>query len=346
MKVLKNSKILITGSAGFIGFHLAKFFLSQNIEVFGVDGMTDYYDINLKAKRNKILKTYKNFTFFEFMIEDKDKFKKICLAHKPEVIIHLAAQAGVRYSLKNPEAYMCSNLNGFFNVLESAKIVKPKHLIIASTSSVYGSNKSIPFKELDMTDSSLSFYAATKKANEVMSHSYSYNYKIPTTVLRFFTVYGPWGRPDMALFKFTRSILSNEPIEIYNNGEMKRDFTYIDDLIKSIALLINKSPKITNEWNKKYNLDSLSKDAPWRVVNIGNSDPVNLMDYIETLERVLGRRAKKKFLEMQPGDVKITSSSTELLEQLIGFKPNTPILKGIEKFVEWYHNYNSTYKLH
>ena len=342
MTFKNKSKILITGSAGFIGFHLAKFFLDKDIEVLGVDGITDYYDINLKIERNKILKKYKNFKFFKFMIENNAKLEKICFKHKPNFIIHLAAQAGVRYSFENPKVYVKSNLDGFFNILEIAKNIQPKHLIIASTSSVYGSNKSMPFKEVDITDSSLSFYAATKKANEVMSHSYSYNYKIPTTVLRFFTVYGPWGRPDMALFKFTKSILSDQSIEIYNHGKMKRDFTYIHDLIKSISLLLEKYPKISSKRNIRFDLDSISDVAPWRVVNIGNSKPINLMNYIETLEKVIGKKAKKKFLGMQPGDVKTTSSSTKLLEQLTGFKPNTSILEGIKDFFEWYKKYYNT----
>ena len=273
------------------------------------------------------------------MLEDTEALNKICLKFKPKIIIHLAAQAGVRYSFQNPEAYVKSNLLGFFNILEIARKLSISHLLLASTSSVYGSNLLTPFNEKDKADLQLSFYAATKKSNESMSHAYSYNYKIPTTVLRFFTVYGPWGRPDMALFKFTKSILSDEPIDIYNFGKMKRDFTYIDDLVKSISLLIDKAPKELRKRKTLYKNDSISNVAPWRIVNIGNSKPVDLIKYVETLEKTLGKKSKKNYMKMQMGDVKETFSNTDLLKELTGFRPNKLLSEGIKEFVKWYLTY-------
>ncbi len=339
MSIKKNTKFLITGTAGFIGFHLARTLLEKKFSVLGIDGLTNYYDVRLKKNRHDILKKYSNFQACEIMIQEKRNLDQICLKFKPNVIIHLAAQAGVRYSLVNPRTYMSSNLDGFFNILEIAKKLNPSHFILASTSSVYGANKSIPFQEIDKSDLQLSFYAATKKANEVLSHTYAYNYKIPTTILRFFTVYGPWGRPDMALFKFTNSILSNKPIDIYNFGKMKRDFTYIDDLIKSILLLVNKIPEEPRKRKIKYKNDSISDVAPWRIVNIGNSKSIDLIKFIQILEKLLGKKAKKNFIEMQAGDVEETFSNTDFLEELTGFRPNKLLNEGIKEFIKWYITY-------
>ena len=335
-----HSKIaFITGTSGFIGFHLANLLLKSNWQVIGFDGLTDYYDVSLKKNREQLLKSHKNFVSCRGMLENRKLMLGICKKYKPSIIIHLAAQAGVRYSIKNPKIYFDSNMLGTFNVLEISREIKIQHLLIASTSSVYGSNTNVPFDENQKSDTQMSFYAATKKANEVMSHSYAHIYNLPTTVFRFFTVYGPWGRPDMALFKFTKSILEDKEIEVYNFGDMKRDFTYVDDLVKSIKLLINKVPdlKKINIGKKEY--DSISNVAPWRVVNIGNSHPTNLLDYIDEIEKSLGIKAKKKLVGMQKGDVKETSSDVYLLEKLTGFKPNTSIKVGIKSFVEWYKNY-------
>ncbi len=335
----KNTKFLITGTAGFIGFHLAKALLEKKFIVLGIDGLTKYYDTNLKKNRHSILKKFVNFSAHEIKIEETMKLEKICLKFNPDFIIHLAAQAGVRYSFVNPKSFVRSNLDGFFNILELAKKINPIHFILASTSSVYGANNLTPFKETDKSDLQLSFYAATKKANEAMSHTYAYNHKIPTTVLRFFTVYGPWGRPDMALFKFTNSILSDNPIDIYNYGKMNRAFTFIDDLIESIILLLDKPPEEPQKRKKIYKSDSISEVAPWRIVNIGNSETIGVMKFIEILESILGKKSKKNFLKMQSGDIKDTISSSLLLEELIGKRNNTSLYQGIKKFVEWYKIY-------
>ncbi len=334
-----NKTILVTGSAGFIGFHLSKKLLDSEYNVLGLDGFTDYYDVNLKKNRNDILESYNNYSFHNFLIEDKDKLYKLCSQFKPNIIIHLAAQAGVRYSITNPKTYFDSNLLVTFNVLDIAKTFDIEHLMIASTSSVYGSSQDLPFFEMQKADEQLSFYAATKKACEVMAHSYSHIYNLPTTIFRFFTVYGPWGRPDMALYKFTKLILNSREIEIYNNGDMKRDFTYIDDLVKGVYLLIDKIPKKSVQKNIKILNDSKSKVAPYRIVNIGNSNPINLIDYVRELEINLGISAKKKFVGMQKGDVKDTFSDVTLLKNLTNFIPNTPIKIGIKEFVKWYKNY-------
>ena len=336
---LTKTKFLITGSAGFIGFHLAKYILLKGHKVIGLDGFTDYYDINLKKSRNDILKKFNNYFSFECMLENHNLLLKICSQEKPDIIIHLAAQAGVRYSIDNPRSYLESNLVGSFNILEIAKETKVKHLLIASTSSVYGNSDNTPYHENEKTDKPLSFYAATKKSTEILSHSYAYSFKIPITIFRFFTVYGPWGRPDMALFKFTKAILSNKPIDVYNNGDMKRDFTYIDDLVKSIYLLQKVIPPQPNIFKNEINGDSLSKDASHRIVNIGNSKTVNLLDFIETIENILGKRALKNYKEMQLGDVKTTHSNNNLLDKITNFHPNTDIKFGIKKFIEWYIEY-------
>ena len=330
---------MITGSAGFIGFHLAQTFLSKNWKVIGFDGMTKYYDPNLKKDRHSILEKNNQFTAYKGFLQDPNLLNEIFEHHKPNIILHLAAQAGVRYSIDNPTSYVESNLIGTFHILELARKYKPDHLLLASTSSVYGSNKNMPLHENQKSDTAMSFYAATKKSNESMAHSYSHLYHIPITMFRFFTVYGPWGRPDMALFKFTKNILSGKSIDVYNNGNMIRDFTYIDDLVNAIYLLTFKNPLESQKSKEIIKNDSLSDVAPFRIVNIGNSRPINLLHFITELEKVLGINGKKNFLEMQDGDIYKTHSDITLLENLIGFQPKTSIHEGITKFVEWYKSY-------
>jgi UDP-glucuronate 4-epimerase len=331
-----EKKIFITGTAGFIGFSLAKSLLDNGHFVHGYDGLTDYYDVKLKNERNKILNTYKNFSSTTEMLENQEALDKAITNFKPKIIIHLAAQAGVRYSIEQPRVYLSSNIIGTFNVIELAHKVKVNHLIIASSSSVYGANSNIPYLETDKDQTQLSIYASTKKASESIAHSYSSLWKLPTTILRFFTVYGPWGRPDMALFKFTESIIKGKPIDIYNNGEMYRDFTYIEDITKGITSLIDIPP--TNEKKEDKN-DSLSTVAPFRIVNIGNSNKVKLLDFVEVLENCLGKKAIRNYMPMQKGDVYATWSNTELLKKLTGYSPKTDIKDGIKKFVDWYKNY-------
>lgn len=332
-------KILITGSAGFIGFHLAKLLLEDGLQVFGYDGITDYYEKSLKHARHNILLNNYTFDAEESMLEDYDKLNEVVNKFKPDIIVHLAAQAGVRYSLNNPRSYINSNIVGTFNVLEVAREKKIKHLLIASTSSVYGSNVEVPFKENQKTDNQLTIYASTKKANESMAHSYSHLWKIPTTIFRFFTVYGPWGRPDMALFKFVSKILNNKQIDIYNNGEMYRDFTYVDDLVYAIKLLIKRIPL---ENTNVSNMDSVSSVAPFRVVNIGNSKKIKLLDFIDAIEENLGKKAIRNYMPIQKGDVHSTWADTSLLKSLISYIPQTNYKDGIDKFIEWYRKY---YKL-
>ena len=333
-----NKKILITGTAGFIGFHLAKLLLKDGHLVHGYDGMTNYYDVELKKNRHKILKDNPNFTSTEGMLEDYNKLEKISLNFQPHVIVHLAAQAGVRYSLENPRAYVDSNIIGTFNVMEIARNLKTQHLLMASTSSVYGANLKMPFTENEKADTQLTIYAATKKANESMAHSYSYLWKLPVTMFRFFTVYGPWGRPDMALFKFVSGILNNTPIDIYNDGNMYRDFTYVDDLVNGIKLLINCIPSSQiNENDSK--IDSLSAVAPFRVVNIGNSEKIKLLDFIEAIEQNLGKKAIRNYMQMQKGDVPATWADSSLLQTLTGYRPQTNFKDGIDSFIKWYRNY-------
>jgi len=331
--------VLITGTAGFIGFHLAKIMLENNWNVIGIDGITDYYDILLKKNRHKILKEDPNFKAYEIMLEDEESISNIFRDHSPSIIIHLAAQAGVRYSIENPKSYIQSNIIGTFNILEVSKKFSVKHFLMASTSSVYGSNKKMPFHENQKASTQMSFYAATKKANESMTHSYSYTYEIPTTIFRFFTVYGPWGRPDMALFKFTKAILEDEIIDVYNYGKMTRDFTYVLDIVEAIRLLVNIIPETPDNRKSSYSFDSISDVAPWRVVNIGNAKSVTLIEYIETLEKQLGKTANKKLMKMQIGDVPNTMSDISLLMALTGFKPKTNVSEGIKNFVEWYKSY-------
>jgi UDP-glucuronate 4-epimerase len=329
----------ITGSSGFIGFHLARYFLFNNWVVVGLDALTDYYDVNLKRARQKLLCENSNFLNYEGLIQDAKLLNEICLNHKPNIVVHLAAQAGVRYSIENPISYVESNLIGTFHILEIARQYKPDHLLMASTSSVYGSNKDYPLHENQKCDTPMSFYAATKLSNEAMAHSYSHLYEIPLTMFRFFTVYGPWGRPDMALFKFTRNILLDEPIDVYNRGNMLRDFTYVADLVKAIFLLTSKEPKKVDKRKDIIKNDNISAVAPFRVVNIGNSNPINLLDFIKELEIILGKYAKKNFLSMQDGDIEKTHSDTNLLRALTGFEPKTNIHEGISQFVKWYKNY-------
>ena len=332
-------KIFITGTAGFIGFSLAKFLLESNHNVHGYDGITNYYDIKLKQNRNKILKKYKKFSSTKGMLENKDLLKKTLSKFKPEIIIHLAAQAGVRYSIEQPRTYLSSNIIGTFNIIELAHKIKVKHLLIASSSSVYGANKKIPYRENDNVQSPLSVYASTKLATESLAHSYSNIWKLPTTALRFFTVYGPWGRPDMALFKFTKSIINGKKIDIYNNGNMYRDFTYIDDIVKSISLLMKVIPK--NKKNFKTNkIDSLSPVAPFRVVNIGNSKKIKLLDFITAIENSLGLKAIRNYMPMQKGDVAMTLANIDLLKKLTSIKPKTNYKEGVRKFIEWYLRYH------
>ena len=328
--------IFVTGSAGFIGFHLSKLLIDEGNIVIGIDAMTDYYDIDLKQSRLKILKQKSNFTDVKLDITNYQLLEDLFKKYNPKYLIHLAAQAGVRYSIKDPRSYLNSNIIGTFNILELIKKYNVSHTLIASTSSVYGSNREMPFKENHKTETQMSFYAATKKSCEIMSHSFSHIHNLPITNFRFFTVYGPWGRPDMALFKFVKAIKENKPIDVYNNGLMKRDFTYISDLVKAISLLINCIPE---RGTKKIPSDSLSEVAPWRVVNIGNSSSQSLTDFIYEIEKNLNCKAYKNLMPMQQGDVKETFADCELLYELTGFKPNTPLRQGIKEFCAWYENY-------
>ena len=330
-------KIFITGSSGFIGFHLTKKLLDKGHSVYGYDSVNDYYDLKLKKERNNILKRYKRYKFTKGNLENYNQLSKVVSKFKPKIIIHLAAQAGVRYSIDNPDVYLNSNILGTFNVLKISDKIKVKHLIIGSSSSVYGANKKIPFKEIDKTDSQISFYAATKKSTESLAHSYSSLWKLPVTMLRFFTVYGPLGRPDMAYFKFTQKIIKKKQIEIYNKGKMYRDYTYIDDIVGGIISLINKAPN--NRQIGKFQNDSLSNVAPFRIINIGNTKKVLLLDFIKSLEKEIGIKAKKKFLPMQKGDVHSTLSDTKLLQQITGYKTKTDYKLGIRKFVKWFKEF-------
>jgi len=340
-------KILVTGSAGFIGFHLAKRLIERGDEVVGLDNINDYYDVNLKYGRlkvtgidrekieyNKLVQStkYPNYKFIKLNLEDKENIDKLFKEEKFDKVCHLAAQAGVRYSLTNPDAYIQSNIVGHMNILEAVRHNDVKALSYASSSSVYGLNKKQPFSTDDNVDHPISLYAATKKADELMSHTYSYLYNIPTTGLRFFTVYGPWGRPDMALFKFVKNILEDKPIDVYNYGEMQRDFTYIDDIIEGVVRVIDNPPKPNPNWDGRAS-ESI---APYKVYNIGNGSPVKLMDFIEAIEDILGKKAKKNLLPMQPGDVPSTYADTSALERDLGYKPYTDVKEGIAKFIEWY----------
>ncbi|HEI8276091.1 NAD-dependent epimerase [Escherichia coli] len=330
-------KFLVTGAAGFIGFHVSKRLLNDGHQVVGIDNINDYYDVKLKESRLEKLESL-SFTFYKLDLADRDGIAKLFETEQFERVIHLAAQAGVRYSLENPYAYADSNLTGYLNILEGCRHNKVQHLLYASSSSVYGLNRKMPFSTDDSVDHPVSLYAATKKANELMAHTYSHLYSIPTTGLRFFTVYGPWGRPDMALFKFTKAMLEGKSIDVYNYGKMKRDFTYIDDIVEAIVRIQDVIPQPDPEWTVEEGSPATSS-APYRVYNIGNSSPVELMDYINALEQALGLEAKKNMMPIQPGDVLNTSAETQALYKTIGFKPETPVQQGVKNFVDWYKEY-------
>jgi len=332
-------RLLVTGSAGFIGFHLTRRLLADGHTVVGYDGMTPYYDVRLKQARLAILAAQPGFTPVTAMLEDAAALGRAADLAAPDVVVHLAAQAGVRYSLDNPRAYVDANLTGSWNVLDVARAVQPKHLVVASTSSVYGANQTVPFAETDRADEPLSLYAATKKGMEAMAHAYAHLHRLPTTMLRFFTVYGPWGRPDMALFRFVDAITAGRPIEVYGYGKPKRDFTYIDDLVEAIVRLIAIVPDEANRVVRPGVTDSLSPQAPFRVVNIAGGQPAVLDDLIAAVEAALGRQAQRTLLPMQPGDVPVTHASPALLEALTGFRPGTPIADGVKAFVAWYRDY-------
>ncbi len=330
--------VLVTGAAGFIGFHVSRRLLAEGVKVVGLDNLNDYYDVGLKKARLEILLKEKNFSFSGLDLVDTDGMRKLFEESSFEQVINLAAQAGVRYSLENPKAYVDSNLSGFLNILEGCRHNRVGHLIYASSSSVYGLNTQMPFSVHDNVDHPLSLYAASKKANELMAHAYSHLYQLPVTGLRFFTVYGPWGRPDMALFLFTRAILAGEPIKVFNQGEMQRDFTYIDDIVEGIVRLVPHLPEANSDWNGA-SPDPGSSPAPYRLYNIGNHSPVKLLDFIALIEKTLGREAKKELLSMQPGDVPATYADVADLQAAIDFSPATPLEKGIEEFVKWYRGY-------
>ena len=335
-KIMKN--IVVTGSAGFIGFSLCAKLLDQGKNVIGIDNHNKYYDPNLKEERLKILIKYKKYKHHRISLEEKDKLNDIFKTYKPEKVINLAAQAGVRYSIENPLAYINSNIVGFANILENCRHHNVSHLVYASTSSVYGANTKMPFSEHHSANHPLSIYAASKKSNELMAHSYSYLYKLPTTGLRFFTVYGPWGRPDMALFKFTKAILEGKKIDLFNNGNHSRDFTYVDDIVDGVLKILDKPASANHEWDSK-NPDPSTSKAPWCIYNIGNSNPVKLMDYVGALEKALGKKAKLNFLPLQPGDVPDTFAAIDNLEEKFNYKPSTTVDEGVANFVSWYKDY-------
>ena len=332
-------KALITGTAGFIGFHLAQLLLKEGFQVHGFDGMTDYYDVCLKQQRHARLLQHSGFAATEGMLEDMALIDRVADEFQPDVIVHLAAQAGVRYSLENPRAYIDSNLTGAFNVMEAARRLEVRHLLMASTSSVYGANKDMPFQETEKADTPLTLYAATKKANESMAHCYAHLWNLPTTMFRFFTVYGTWGRPDLALYRFVDAILADRPIDIYNHGDMYRDFTYVDDLARGIRLLIDVVPERPASREAIPEWDSLSPVAPFRIVNIGNSDKVRLLDFIDAIEDILGKKAMRNYMEMQKGDVPATWADTTALQNLTDYRPQTDFKEGIRRFVEWFQGY-------
>ncbi|MCC6303534.1 MAG: NAD-dependent epimerase [Gammaproteobacteria bacterium] len=331
-------KVLITGTAGFIGSTLALRLLERGDEVIGVDNLNDYYDVDLKLARLARLKQFDRFTDVRASLEDQEAMAETFRAHQPQRVVNLAAQAGVRYSLINPRSYIDSNLVGFTNILEGCRHHRVEHLVYASSSSVYGANTKMPFSVHDNVDHPVSLYAASKKANELMAHTYSHLFRIPTTGLRFFTVYGPWGRPDMALFLFTRNILAGKPIDVFNYGKCRRDFTYIDDIVEGVIRTLDRIPEPNPRWSGDHP-DPGTSLAPYRLYNIGNNNPVELMYFIETIERCLGRKAEKNLLPLQPGDVPATYADVDDLIQDVGFKPETPIDQGIERFVAWFREY-------
>lgn len=337
---IKRRVALVTGSAGFIGYHIARRLLHEGWRVIGLDNLSDYYDVFLKKARESILIRNAEYRSIHEKIETPNALMNLFKEEQPDIVVHLAAQAGVRYSIENPRAYLESNINGTFELLEAAREYPPEHMLLASTSSVYGSNEDMPFKETAKADNQMSFYAATKKSTENIAHSYSHLFDLPITMFRFFTVYGPWGRPDMALFKFTKAILNSDPIDIYNDGELSRDFTYIDDLVHAMRLLADVVPTVANPRGNVSDMsDSKSKIAPFRVVNIGNSQPAQLLDFIDAIEKVIGIKAIKNFMPMQAGDVSVTWADTSLLEKLTGYTPNTDLLTGVTNFINWYNDY-------
>jgi UDP-glucuronate 4-epimerase len=333
-----SPKILVTGAAGFIGFHLCRRLLAAGNQVIGLDNLNDYYDIRLKLDRLEQIKSHDHFHFYQIDLFDREAVSRLFAEQGFDKVVNLAAQAGVRYSLVNPYSYAETNLMGFLNILEGCRHHQIKHLVFASSSSVYGANTRMPFSVHDNVDHPVSLYAATKKANELMAHTYASLFKLACTGLRFFTVYGPWGRPDMALFLFTRAILEGKPIEVFNYGKMQRDFTYIDDIVEGVVRVLDKIPEPNPEWNGRQP-DSATSYAPYRIYNIGNNHPVELLYFIEVLEHCLGKQAQKNLMSIQPGDVPATYADVEDLENDVGFKPATPIEKGIQNFVDWYREY-------
>ena len=333
-----NKKVLVTGSAGFIGSHLVMKLLERGDTVVGIDNHNDYYDPALKEARLSRFEGHQHYTHIRINLEDKEQILDCFNLHRPERVVSLAAQAGVRYSLTNPHAYIDANLQGFINILEGCRHFNCEHLTYASSSSVYGGNTKLPFSEHDSVDHPVSLYAATKKANELMAHTYSHLYGLPTTGLRFFTVYGPWGRPDMALFLFTKAILEGRSIDVYNHGQMIRDFTFIDDIVEGVIRVNDKIAVASKDFNPK-DPDPSSSNSPFRIFNIGNSQPTPLMQYIEAIESAIGVKAEKNFMPLQPGDVPSTSADTSELEKWVGFKPDTSVKFGVAKFVEWYRDF-------
>ena len=338
---MAQKQVLVTGAAGFIGFHLSKRLIEDRYKVVGLDNLNDYYELSLKESRLEILNRYPDFKFVRADLKDKAGVDKLFSENSFEFVVNLAAQAGVRYSITNPYAYLDSNLTGFMNILEACRYHKPRHLIFASSSSVYGANKKMPFSVHHNVDHPISLYAATKKSNELMAHTYASLYNLPTTGLRFFTVYGPYGRPDMALFLFTKAIVEGKPIDVYNHGKMKRDFTYVDDIVEGIVRLLPKAPTGNPSWDGLHP-DPATSFAPYRIFNIGNNQPVELLKFIEVLEEKIGKKAIKNFMSIQPGDVPETFADIDALEAAVGFQPTTSIEEGISKFVDWYREY---YKL-
>jgi len=335
---INAERVLVTGAAGFIGYHLCLRLLKEGLQVTGIDNMNPYYDVGLKESRLAQLTSHGNFTFYKLDLSGKDALENVFLKKEFDVVVNLAAQAGVRYSLKNPQAYIDSNIIGFTNILECCRHNEVKHLVFASSSSVYGANTKMPFSVHDNVDHPVSLYAATKKANELMAHSYSHLFGLPCTGLRFFTVYGPWGRPDMALFLFTDAILEGRPIKVFNHGKMTRDFTYIDDIIEGVARIMKRVPQPDPKWSGR-NPDPGTSYTKYRIYNIGNNNPVELIKFIEAIEETLGKKAIKEFLDLQPGDVVSTYADVDDLIREVGFKPQTPLETGIKRFVEWYKDY-------
>ena len=331
-------KILVTGAAGFIGFHLSKRLCDNGYTVVGIDDLNDYYDVNLKKARLELLSEYDTFSFEKIGLSETDEMQSLFKMHQFTYVVHLAAQAGVRYSIANPKIYIKSNIDGFLNVLEGCRHSEVKHLVYASSSSVYGANTTMPFAVENNVDHPISLYAATKKSNELMAHTYSHLYSLPTTGIRFFTVYGPWGRPDMALFQFTKAIIEGKPIDVYNEGKMLRDFTYVDDIVEGIIRLIPAAPDKNPDWDSN-NPNPADSFAPYKIYNIGNNNPVELMSFIHAIEKALNRKAKMNLMPLQPGDVPATYANVDALVKSIGFKPDTSIDNGIQKFVDWYLEY-------